>query len=59
MIFFTDAVAPNYRRLHLWTIKSPRTRRLISHKGNGYQAIEIAKGVIDIYYNPSKCIVNI
>jgi hypothetical protein len=31
--------------LHLWTIKSPRTRRLISHKGNGYQAIEIARGV--------------
>jgi hypothetical protein len=31
--------------LHLWTIKSPSSRRLISHKGNGYQAIEIAKGV--------------
>lgn len=45
--------------LHLLTIKSPSSRQLISRKGNGYQAIEIAEGVIDIYYNPSKCIVNI
>jgi len=33
------------RILHLWTIKPPTNRRLISHKGNGYQAIEIAEGV--------------
>jgi hypothetical protein len=31
--------------LHLWTIKSPSSRQLISRKGNGYQAIEIAEGV--------------
>jgi len=31
--------------LNLWTSKSPKTRRLISHKGNSYQAIEIADGV--------------
>ena len=31
--------------LPLWTIKPPNNRRLNSHKGNGYQAIEIAEGV--------------
>jgi hypothetical protein len=33
--------------LNLWTIKSPipSGRRLISHKGNGYQAIEIAEAL--------------
>jgi hypothetical protein len=31
--------------LHLWTNKSPTSRRLISHKDNGYQAIEIAEDV--------------
>ena len=31
--------------LNLLTIKSPTSRRLISHKGNSYEAIEIAEGV--------------
>ena len=31
--------------LHLWTIKSPSSRQLISHKGNSYPAIEITEGV--------------
>jgi hypothetical protein len=31
--------------LRLWTIKSQISRQLISGKGNGYQAIEIAEGV--------------
>jgi len=31
--------------LQLWSIQSPTSRRLISHKGNGYQAIEKAEGV--------------
>jgi hypothetical protein len=36
---------PSFHFLHLWTIKPPTNRQLISHKGNGYQAIEIAEGV--------------
>lgn len=41
--------------LHLWTIKPPTNRRLISHKGNGYQAIEIAEGVKNplAFYKPT------
>ncbi len=31
--------------LRLWTIKSPTESAFISHKGNSYQAIEIAEGV--------------
>ena len=37
--------------LHLWTIKSPTASAFISHKGNSYQAIEIAEGV-----NEKRCI---
>ena len=37
--------------LHLWTIKSPTASAFISHKGNSYQAIEMAEGV-----NEKRCI---
>ena len=41
--------------LHLWTIKSPTSRRLISHKGNGYQATilryKIAEGINNVERN--------
>jgi len=56
--------------LRFWTIKPPTNRRLISHKSNGYQAIEIAEGVKrgqdyqkiddsgDIQVNPDFCSMN-